>query len=93
VPWEGRTARFVCAVALVTPGREPVTVEGECRGLITFEPRGSGGFGYDPLFFLPEYNCTMAELPDEVKNRVSHRGRAVLKAKLIILEWLSKLKE
>lgn len=88
VPWEGRTARFVCAIALARPGREPVTVEGECRGLITFEPQGSGGFGYDPLFFLPEYNCTMAELPDDVKNRVSHRGRAVLKAREVLRGWI-----
>jgi XTP/dITP diphosphohydrolase len=81
VPWEARGARFVCVIALSLPGQAPVILEGECRGLIAFEPRGAGGFGYDPLFFLPDYGCTMAELDEPVKNRVSHRARAVLKAK------------
>jgi XTP/dITP diphosphohydrolase len=89
VPWEKRSARFVCVVALAAPNREPITVEGECRGLIAFEPKGEGGFGYDPLFYMPDCNCTMAELDDEVKNRVSHRGRAVLKAKEVLREWLT----
>lgn len=81
VPWERRTARFVCAIALSLPGREPIIVEGECQGLIALEPKGQGGFGYDPLFYMPEFGCTMAELDEAVKNRVSHRGRAVLKAR------------
>jgi len=76
VPWEQRTARFVCVIALATPGGDVHTVEGLCEGFIAREPRGSGGFGYDPMFYLPEYGCTMAELPAEVKNRISHRGRA-----------------
>ena len=87
IPWERRTARFVCAIALAAPGRAPAIVEGTCEGIINFEPRGLGGFGYDPLFYLPDYGCTMAELDDEVKNRVSHRARAALKARDILKEW------
>ncbi len=90
VPWEKRAARFRCLVALTAPGREPQVVEGTCEGLIAFEPKGLGGFGYDPLFYLPKLGCTMAELSDDVKNRVSHRGRAILKAKEILQEWLAK---
>jgi XTP/dITP diphosphohydrolase len=74
VPWEQRTARFRCVVALVAPGRETQIVEGICEGFIGFELKGSGGFGYDPLFYIPEFSCTMAELDEEPKNRVSHRG-------------------
>ncbi len=71
-----RSARFRCIAALVLPdGREFVT-EGVCEGLIGFEPRGEAGFGYDPVFFVPEAHCTMAELPAEEKNRISHRARA-----------------
>lgn len=88
IPWEKRTARFRCTVALAAPGREPLTVEGTCEGLIAFEPSGSGGFGYDPLFFIAEHNCTMAELSEEVKNRISHRARAMQKARAVLLEWL-----
>lgn len=77
VPWERRTARFRCVIAIVTPTGELYNAEGVCEGLIAFEPAGRGGFGYDPVFYLPEYNCTMAELPQEEKNRISHRARAV----------------
>jgi XTP/dITP diphosphohydrolase len=89
VPWEKRTARFVCVIALAAPGREPQFVEGACHGIIGLEPKGQGGFGYDPLFFVPEYNCTMAELPDDVKNRISHRGQAVLKAREVLEGWVA----
>ncbi len=76
VPASQRTARFRCVAALVLPdGREFVT-EGVCEGVITTEPRGEGGFGYDPVFYLPTHGCTMAELPAEEKNRISHRARA-----------------
>ncbi|MCI0480827.1 MAG: XTP/dITP diphosphatase [Candidatus Dadabacteria bacterium] len=71
-----RKARFVCFLALVTPGGDETTVSGECEGIIIDEPRGEGGFGYDPVFFLPEYNRTMAEIPAELKNKISHRARA-----------------
>lgn len=71
-----RKARFVCFIALVTPGGKEVTAEGTCEGVILTEPRGEGGFGYDPVFFLPEYDKTMAEIPGELKNKISHRARA-----------------
>lgn len=80
VPLEERGARFRCIAALVIPGeadaaREYIT-EGICEGIISFEPRGEGGFGYDPVFYLFEYSCTMAQLTEAEKNRISHRARA-----------------
>lgn len=90
VPWEKRTARFRCVLALVYPGSPAGTpfaetlVEGACEGFIAFSPRGEHGFGYDPLFYLPEYGCTMAELPEEVKNRISHRARAAEKVRPVL---------
>lgn len=80
VPWEKRSARFRCVIAIAMPSGEVELCSGECRGIIAFEPRGEEGFGYDPIFYLPELNKTMAELPLELKNRVSHRGRAARKA-------------
>ncbi|MCC6189870.1 MAG: RdgB/HAM1 family non-canonical purine NTP pyrophosphatase [Anaerolineales bacterium] len=81
-PWP---ARFMCVVAVAAPsGAGGVTVqefEGECRGEITPEERGANGFGYDPVFWLPEYGRTLAELPEGVKNTLSHRGRAVQAAR------------
>lgn len=71
-----RKARFVCFLALVTPEGKEITAEGSCEGVILTEPRGQGGFGYDPVFFLPEYNKTMAEIPAQLKNEISHRARA-----------------
>jgi XTP/dITP diphosphohydrolase len=73
-PW---AARFHCTVAIATPDGEVFYAEGNCPGLIIAEERGSGGFGYDPVFYLPEYNRTMAELPIEEKNQISHRARAI----------------
>jgi XTP/dITP diphosphohydrolase len=77
VPWEQRTARFRCVVVIITPEGESYTTEGVCEGRITLEPAGEGGFGYDPVFYLARHGCTMAQLPQKVKNRISHRGRAV----------------
>jgi len=77
VPWERRTARFHCVVALATPDGEFYSAEGICEGLIALEPAGQGGFGYDPIFYLPEYGCTVAQLPQTEKNRISHRARAI----------------
>ncbi len=88
VPWERRTARFRCIVAIVSADGHQSLVEGVCEGMIAFEPAGSGGFGYDPVFFLPEYGCTMAQLPPQIKNRISHRARAI-KAALPVLELRS----
>lgn len=73
---EEREAAFVCVLALKIPGEEPRLVRGECRGRIAFAPKGDHGFGYDPLFFLPEYGKTMGEIPPELKNRISHRAKA-----------------
>jgi XTP/dITP diphosphohydrolase len=77
VPFERRTARFVCVAALALPGGEVVLRRGEVEGLITDEPAGTGGFGYDPIFYLPDFGATMAELDAAVKNRISHRARAL----------------
>ena len=85
VPKEKRTARFVCAIAAVLPAKqgenEPkereFVVRGTVEGYIGWEERGENGFGYDPIFYLDQYGCSTAELPSEVKNRVSHRGNAL----------------
>lgn len=79
VPAGRRTARFRCAVALARPEGFLFVVEGECDGLVTEEPRGRHGFGYDPVFYVPEYAKTFAELGPEIKNRISHRTRALRK--------------
>lgn len=84
VPDEKRTARFRCVIAVSTPCGELHTAEGACEGIIGRELKGTKGFGYDPLFFLPEYNQTFAELDPGVKNKISHRGRALAKAKIIL---------
>jgi XTP/dITP diphosphohydrolase len=76
VPLERRTARFRCALCLALPGADPLIVVGECPGRIVFTARGEHGFGYDPLFDLPELGKTFAELTAEEKNRLSHRARA-----------------
>ena len=89
IPEGKRQAKFVCAMAVALPGGKMQVVEGECRGWITFAPRGKGGFGYDPVFFLPELGKTMAELEPEEKNRLSHRARALEKLKAILPEFLS----
>ena len=74
-----RRARFVAVVALATPNGEILNIsEGTCSGTITFSPRGTGGFGYDPLFIPDGYDQTFAELPDTIKNQISHRARALL---------------
>ena len=81
VPDPRRTARFRCAIALVSPDGDEYVDEGVCEGVVAREPRGEGGFGYDPLFIVPEYGRTFAELPPEVKDRISHRARALAAAK------------
>ncbi|UWP60558.1 XTP/dITP diphosphatase [Ruminococcus gauvreauii] len=81
VPDAKRTARFVCAVAAAFPGGEVVTARGTIEGIIGYEERGENGFGYDPIFYVPEYGCSTAELPPEEKNKISHRGKALRKMK------------
>ena len=85
VPAERRGARFVCVIALVAPGGREKVVEGELRGRITDRQAGGGGFGYDPVFYVPEVGRTLAELTADEKNRISHRGRALAKARAVIL--------
>lgn len=84
VPWERRSARFRCVIAIATPEGKVEFCSGECLGVITFEPRGEQGFGYDPIFYLPELGRTMAELPLEIKNQVSHRGQAARKVPQVL---------
>lgn len=74
---EKRTARFVCAIATVLPDGEVITAHGVIEGRLAYEPAGEKGFGFDPIFYLPEYGCTCAELSEEDKNAISHRGRAL----------------
>lgn len=84
LPREPRTARFRAAVAIAAPDGRLWLTEGLCEGVIASHPRGAGGFGYDPLFYLPEFGKTMAELPAGLKNRVSHRARALIAARAIL---------
>ena len=77
VPFEKRTARFRCAIALAEPDRLQFVVSASCEGIISNEPKGNNGFGYDPIFYVPEHELTMAELGSEVKNRISHRALAL----------------
>lgn len=77
VPDEKRTARFVCAVAAAVPNRETKVVRGTMEGIIGYEIKGTNGFGYDPIFFLPQYGKTSAEISPEEKNKISHRGKAL----------------
>lgn len=77
VPDEKRTARFVCAIAAVWPDGEEMTARGVIEGRIGYEEQGGNGFGYDPIFYVPEYGKTTAQLSPEEKNLVSHRGRAL----------------
>ena len=79
VPLKERKARFRCAMAFVTPQGAEYVVEGVCEGLIAQEPKGEGGFGYDPIFYLPSLGKTMAQLPAAEKNRISHRAKAMEK--------------
>ena len=86
VPWEKRTARFRCVIALAWPGGQVETVEGVVEGVIQYEPEGCNGFGYDPIFHLPERGCTTAQLSTSEKNLISHRGQAVRKAANLLMK-------
>ena len=98
VPWERRTARFRCVIAIATPPSPPFArggmggltlVAGSVAGMIQYEPMGNGGFGYDPVFYLPSYGLTMAQLPLEEKNRISHRAEAAGEAVKALKQALS----
>ena len=84
VPDEKRTARFVCAVAAAFPDGSTEVVRGTIEGMIGYEIAGENGFGYDPIFYLPEYGCTTAELSPEKKNELSHRGKALREMRVIM---------
>ena len=84
VPWYKRSAKFQCVMALGTPFGVLKLVTGSCRGVISEKPMGTNGFGYDPLFFFPKLGKTMAELSPEVKNTISHRARAAIRAREIL---------
>ncbi|MBQ2803414.1 MAG: XTP/dITP diphosphatase [Lachnospiraceae bacterium] len=77
VPDEKRTARFVCAIAAVFPNGQELTTRATIEGRIGYEEKGSNGFGYDPIFYVPEFGKTTAELTEEQKNQISHRGKAL----------------
>jgi len=81
MPQDKRTARFVCAMAAVLPDGTEKTVRGTMEGFIGYEKRGTNGFGYDPIFVVPEYDLTVAELDSDQKNKISHRGMALKKMK------------
>lgn len=86
VPDEKRTARFVCAIAAVMPDGREFTVQAAIEGRIGYEQKGEGGFGYDPIFYVPEFGKTTAEMTAEEKNRVSHRGKALEQMKEVLRE-------
>lgn len=78
-PLNERSAKFVCVIALARPNEETVTFRGECSGFISLSPRGKGGFGYDPVFYVSSYDRTMSELEPHIKNAISHRSNALKK--------------
>ena len=84
VPNETRTARFVCAIAAALPNGKVLTTRGTIEGIIGYEIEGENGFGYDPIFYLPEYKCTTAQLSMDKKNELSHRGKALRAMKEIL---------
>lgn len=86
IPLEKRTARFVCVLAFAIPGQKTITAQGVCEGLILTEPKGNGGFGYDPYFYVPQRKQTMAQLSPVEKNKISHRGQALLKLEKVVRE-------
>lgn len=90
IPVSQRTARFRCAIALAEPSGYTRVVEGTIEGLIAENPRGENGFGYDPIFFVPEFGKTAAEMVPEEKNRISHRGRAAEAARRLLESWPSR---
>ena len=91
VPRDKRTARFRCAIGIASPRGEVWECQGACEGEITFTPRGTHGFGYDPVFHFPERGVTMAELPTAEKNRVSHRARAARGAREILARFVTRI--
>ncbi len=87
IPWENRAGRFRSTIAIATPGGAVSTVEGSVEGMVIFEPRGDGGFGYDPIFYVPSLGKTTSEMSMEEKNTISHRARASQKALILLRDW------
>ncbi len=90
VPQEQRTARFVCVISAAFPDGRILHGRGTIEGIIGYEIKGENGFGYDPIFYLPEYGCTTAELPTEKKNELSHRGKALREIKMKLRDTADK---
>ncbi|MDI6782982.1 MAG: XTP/dITP diphosphatase [bacterium] len=90
IPWEKRQARFVCAIAIATPEGKIQTVQETCDGFIVFEPKGTNGFGFDPVFYYLPLGKTFAELSREEKSKYSHRGKALRKARTILERILNQ---
>jgi XTP/dITP diphosphohydrolase len=93
VPWEERTARFVCVICASTPRGKTISAEGSCSGKISFEMRGSHGFGYDPIFIPDGHQMTMAEMDPELKNKISHRADAMRKFRKMLKGFLEEQKK
>ncbi|MBE9503213.1 MAG: XTP/dITP diphosphatase [Proteobacteria bacterium] len=91
LPLEKRDAAFVCVIASADPKGKHILTRGVCRGKIALEEKGQGGFGYDPLFFPAQYDCTMAEISPEIKNSISHRALAVEELKKLLPSFLAQL--
>lgn len=92
IPWEERAARFRCVIAIALPDGKVKLCQGECQGIIAVEPKGDEGFGYDPIFYLPELGKTMAELSIEEKNEISHRGKAATKVRQLLERRIAQQK-
>lgn len=90
IPFSKRGATFRCVLALVSPDGKEKVIEGTCRGKIGFKEIGRRGFGYDPIFYIPRYGKTMAQLTINEKNRISHRGKALRKLRMVLTEFLIK---
>ncbi|NLL00673.1 MAG: XTP/dITP diphosphatase [Clostridiales bacterium] len=88
IPNDKRTARFVCTIACSFPGQDTITRTGIIEGYIADKISGSNGFGYDPIFYVPEYKCTTADMPAELKNKISHRAKALEAIKEVLTEHL-----
>ncbi len=88
IPFEERSARYVCAIAVAFPDGRSFVVRDTCEGFVGTECRGENGFGYDPLFYVREYDKTMAELSMDIKNRISHRAKALEKMAVKIVDYL-----
>jgi len=88
VDWERRSARFICVIACAFPDGKVITRTGTIEGYIAEKMSGSNGFGYDPIFYVPEYNCTTADMPSELKNQISHRANALKAMKEVLKNYI-----